>query len=139
MTLVETLAALAVVALGTMIVTPALTIVTSPMRLGPLAADIAALLVQARSVAIATNGEAAAIVDPVGGIVSAGARRISMPPGVALDLIAAESCRAAGSGVAITFSPSGSSCGAVMQLAQGERRLKIRVDWYSGHVSIQKS
>ena len=136
-TLMETLALLGVLALGALLVTPSLGFGTSPTRLAALAVEIAAELTEARSSAIAGNGEAMAIVDPEAGSLTVGTRRLVLPADVAFAVLAAGTCREEGGRIGIRFSAGGGSCGAVLRLARAERGFRVRVDWYSGHVAIQ--
>jgi Tfp pilus assembly protein FimT len=138
MTLIEILAGLAVIGLGASLLTPRLETATSSVQMLPLATDMVSLLTHARNAAIATGGETSVIVDEQHGIIRAGALRVDVPRGTKLSLTAASSCRSTEAGTAVTFAPSGSSCGAVVELSQKQRHLKIRIDWYSGHVSIQR-
>lgn len=136
--LIEILAVLALTGLAAMLAVPAIRRATSLTQLPVAAVDIASALVEARTQAIAGGRGSVAVVQAGSRLVTAAGRAIRLPPGLDFDVLAAGSCPSEGGTLGITFAPDGHSCGAVMRLSDGMRRLRIRIDWYSGHVQIQK-
>jgi general secretion pathway protein H len=130
--LIEMLAALAVVALVTALAMPLAIRPSDALRLDTAAADLVAALRLTRAAAIAHNADAALIVD-VGRrtFVSPAVPARSLPPDLALKLKIAEPERAHSQG-GFRFFPDGSSTGGDMLLALHGKELKICVDWLSG-------
>lgn len=136
--LLEIIGVLAIAGLAALLTVPAATGAIGANRLAIIAANIASALVETRTRAIAGNRRELAVIEAGSGRVAAGGRAIALPPGLTMEILAAGSCPGDGRGLGIAFMPDGRSCGAVIRLADGLRRLRIRIDWYSGHVAIQR-
>ena len=91
--LIEALAALVIAALLLGLSFAAIPRGTGAPRLAALAHEVAALLVTARTDAVARGGEAAAIVDPARRTISGGGRTLVLPDDVALSVLFADACR----------------------------------------------
>lgn len=61
--------------------------------------------------------------------------KVAVPRDVSLDLLAAEQSNGDLQGVA-RFEPDGASTGAVLAFAKERARYEVRVDWFSGRVSV---
>ncbi|OAI26227.1 general secretion pathway protein GspH [Methylosinus sp. R-45379] len=61
--------------------------------------------------------------------------KVAVPRDVSLDLLAAEAPNGNLQGVA-RFEPDGASTGAVLAFAKERARYDVRVDWFSGRVSV---
>lgn len=61
--------------------------------------------------------------------------KVALPQDVSLDLLAAEGSNGALQAVA-RFEPDGASAGAVLVFAKENARYELRVDWFTGKVSV---
>ena len=78
---------------------------------------------------VAIDGERRVLIGDGGGVVA-------IPADVSLDLLStsqAEMSRA----VVVRFHPDGASSGAVLRLSREKAEYEIRVNWYTGGVSIE--
>lgn len=102
------------------------------------AQEIAALLRQARSQAIATNRDVVVAFD-VGagrfGVAGAGESR-SLPPDTTMTIVSAAEERLDARTSAIRFFPNGMSTGGTLTLRQGSRGASLSIDWLTGRVSV---
>lgn len=97
--------------------------------------DVARTLRVARSRAIASNRRVVVLFDMGRRDISVdGASPRPMPDKLGMSVVgqAAGGARAA----SISFAPDGSSSGGRIDLAEGERRARIGVDWLTGRVSV---
>lgn len=105
-------------------------------RLKAVALDAAALLRRERSGAmlsgkprhVALDVSARMLIGESGG-------KVALPQDVSLDLLAAEGSNGSLRAVA-RFEPDGASTGAVLAFAKENARYDVRVDWFSGKVSV---
>jgi general secretion pathway protein H len=130
--LIEMLAALAVVALATALVMPLALRPSDALRLDAAAQDVVAALRLTRAAAIAHNTDAALTIDVERRTFQSPAVPArSLPFDLAVKLKIAEPERARSRG-GFRFFPDGSSTGGDMVLALHGREAKICVDWLSG-------
>jgi len=130
--LIEMLAALAVIALTTALVMPLALRLSDALRLDAAAEELVAALRLTRAAAIAHNTDAALTVDLERRMFSSPAvPGRSLPADLAVKLTIAEPERARSRG-GFRFFPDGSSTGGDMLLALRGREAKICVDWLSG-------
>jgi general secretion pathway protein H len=130
--LIEMLAALAIVALATALVMPFALRPSDALRLDAGAQELVAALRLTRAAAIAHNTDAALTVDVERRTFESPAvPRRSLPADLTVKLKIAEpeSARSRGG---FRFFPDGSSTGGDMALALHGKELKICVDWLSG-------
>jgi general secretion pathway protein H len=96
------------------------------------ATDIVRLLRGARARAIAGGRPAIVVVDAAAGAVQAGSTSpYLVPPTVQLATLATTG---GGRVPTILFWPDGSASGGVIEVAGGQRRLAVVVDWFTGRV-----
>jgi general secretion pathway protein H len=135
-TLTETVAAMLIIAL---VASLAITMMPGTGRAGLKAVTLesAALLRRERLGAILTgrdrhvalDGERRVLIGDGGGVVT-------IPRDVTVDLFGANDTVADGSAV-VRFHPDGASTGAVLRLSREKAEYEIRVNWYTGGVSIE--
>jgi general secretion pathway protein H len=102
-----------------------------------IAFDIANLLKADRAVAARDGRKTATRIDLAARTVTNTAgRRIYLPADIAVEITTAQECMEGAQRFAITFSPSGSSCGGVILLKKGGRAHAIRVNWLSGMIDV---
>ena len=130
--LIEMLAALAVVALATTLVMPLALRPSDALRLDAAAQDVVAALRLTRAAAIAHNADAALTIDVERGTFESPAVPIrSLPADLTVKLRIAEPERGRSQG-GFRFFPDGSSTGGDMVLALRGKEAKICVAWLSG-------
>jgi general secretion pathway protein H len=130
--LIEMLAALAVVALTTALVMPLALRPSDALRLDAAAQDLVSALRLTRAAAIAHNADAALTIDVERRrFQSPAVPTRSLPGDLTLKLKIAEPERARSQG-GFRFFPDGSSTGGDMVLALRGKETKICVDWLSG-------
>ena len=130
--LIEMLAALAIVALATALVMPLAMRPSDALRLDAAAQDLVAALRLTRAAAIAHNADAALTIDVEGRTFESPAVPArSLPADLKVKLKIAEPERANSHG-GFRFFPDGSSTGGDMALVLHGREVKICVDWLSG-------
>jgi general secretion pathway protein H len=135
MTLLESLAVLALIALLASLSTQLLRPPSGRLQLESATQAFCATLRATRSRAIATNGEAAVVVNlsdksyvsPVGG-------RGVLPASVSITLDVAHAQRLGPQSGAITFFPDGASSGGDITFRAPEARATIAVNWLTGEV-----
>jgi general secretion pathway protein H len=131
-TLIEMLAALAVVALAAALVMPLVLRPSDALRLDAAARDLVAALRLTRAAAIARNADAALIIDAERRTFESPAVPARpLPADVRLKLKIAEPERAQSRG-GFRFFADGSSTGGDVVLALNGKEVKICVDWMSG-------
>ena len=130
--LIEMLAALAVVALATALVMPLALRPSDALRLDAAAQDLVAALRLTRAAAIAHNSDAALTIDVERRtFASPAAPARSLPADLSMKLKIAEPEQARSQG-GFRFFPDGSSTGGEMVLALRGKEARICVDWLSG-------
>jgi general secretion pathway protein H len=130
--LIEMLAALAVVALATALIMPFALRPSDALRLDAAAQDLVAALRLTRAAAIAHNADAALTIDVDRRTFESPAVPVrSLPADLNVKLKIAEPERARSQG-GFRFFSDGSSTGGDMVLALHGKEVKICVDWLSG-------
>lgn len=134
-TLLELLAALAILAAALTIALPALTTDSSSEILAA-ARTVAAGLRQTRERAIITNKAAVMGVDVEARQIALDGRMRQLPQWIRVGLFTAKSERTGASSGAIRFFPNGGSTGGRVTLEAAGRGFRVDVDWLTGRVSI---
>jgi general secretion pathway protein H len=130
--LIEMLAALAIVALATALIMPLALRPSEALRLDAAAQDLVAALRLTRAAAIAHNADVALTIDVKRRtFASPAVRARSLPADLNVKLKIAEPEREHSQG-GFRFFPDGSSSGGDMVLGLDGREAKICVDWLSG-------
>ena len=130
--LIEMLAALAIVALATALAMPLAMRPSDALRLDAAAQDLVAALRLTRAAAIVRNGDAALTIDVERRtFASPAVPARALPADLSVKLKIAEPERARSQG-GFRFFPDGSSTGGDMLLALRGKEVKICVDWLTG-------
>jgi general secretion pathway protein H len=130
--LIETLAALAIVALATALAMPLAMRPSDALRLDAAAQDLLAALRLTRAAAIARNADAALTIDAERRtFASPAVPARALPADLSVKMKIAEPERARSQG-GFRFFPDGSSTGGDMLLALRGKEVKICVDWLTG-------
>jgi general secretion pathway protein H len=109
------------------------------LELSAAAGGLAQDLRLARARAIARNAATRVLLDPTMGQWQAeGAAPRRLPPGAMLAVRGAAT-ETAGRLAAIRFAPDGSSTGGWIELADGQRRMLLGIDWLSGRVTVREA
>jgi len=135
-TLTETVAAMLIIAL---IASLAITLIPGTGRAGLKAVTLeaAALFRRERLGAILTGRERHVSLDGDRRIlIGDGGDVVAIPRDVTIDLLSANDSRSDSAGV-VRFHPDGASSGAVLRLSREKAEYEIRVNWYTGGVSIE--
>ncbi len=134
--LMEIIPALIILGLVILIGFPALPRGTTNAGLTAVMIETATLMRTARTTALASGRPAVTVVDRVGRTIRQGDRILTLPADLDLAVLAAETCQSNGATISVVFRPDGTSCGAVVRIAKGNRAFRVRVNWATGHVSI---
>lgn len=139
-TLLELMLVLAIAALVLGIALPLMSSALPGVQLNGSARELAATLRYARSRAMATDTEVVVHLDldqrEVG--LTGSTKTIHIPQGLEITLDTAQSELTGDRSGAIRFYPQGSSTGGRITLLQGERQLRVDVDWLTGRVRLSK-
>jgi general secretion pathway protein H len=111
---------------------------TGRPQLEAVALSAAALLRRERLGAILTGEEREVVLDGERRVLTGGRDEppVDLPRDVTLDLLGADASWAGRVTVA-RFFPDGASSGAVLRLSRERAEYEIRVNWYTGGVSVQ--
>lgn len=137
-TLLEVVCVIAILAILTAIVGPALPRGTSRARLEAYAVATAAVLKADRNVAVRQRTQIATEIDAPSRLVRSGAtgRVVRVPDDVAFHALLADRCNQRPAGPTIRFFASGMSCGGAIALTRVGIGYEIRVNWLTGGVDI---
>ncbi|MGZ9033158.1 MAG: GspH/FimT family pseudopilin [Rhodospirillales bacterium] len=136
-TLFEVLVVLAIIALVTAIMAPALFRGFGGTQARAAAYEIAAALRRAHSEAVAENADVAVVFDLArGAYAPEWARARVVPEGVRLELYAAEVEQLDATSGGIRFFPDGSATGGQVTVGDEVARYQVDVDWLTGRVSV---
>jgi general secretion pathway protein H len=137
-TLLEVVCVLAVVALLTALVLPAIPRETSGARLETFALRAAALLTGDRNAAIRRHLRVATSLSASARTLRSGVSSdvLQFPEDVAFDALLAEECNGHVAGPNIEFFPSGMSCGGTIVLGRPGIAYQIRVNWLTGGAEV---
>ncbi len=135
-TLIETLVVMALLGMVGALIVSRGPQRSATLELKGVAGEVAQGLRLARTQAILQNKPVAFVVDLAGRSFRVGqtAPR-ALPQGIDVSVVAVADA-AAGREAGIVFAPDGSSTGGRVELAQGERRLQVGVNWLTGRVSV---
>jgi len=110
---------------------------TGRAKLKAVTMEAAALLRRERLGAILTGRERQVAIDGERRVlVGDGGGTVAIPADVAIDLLSASQAQP-GRALVVRFHPDGASSGAVLRLSREKAEYEIRVNWYTGGVSIE--
>ena len=135
-TLIEAVAVMLIIALMASL---AITMMpgTGRARLMAVTLEAAALLRRERLGAILTGREREVAIDGERRIlIGDGGSTVALPPDVVVDLLGT-SMPSISRATVVRFHPDGASSGAVLRLSREKAGYEIRVNWYTGGVSIE--
>jgi len=135
-TLIEVVAVMLIIAL---VVSLAITMMpgTGRAQLKAVTLEAAALLRRERLGAILTGRDRHVSIDGERRVlVGDGGGAVAIPRDVTIDLLGADNLSMDRSAV-VRFHPDGASSGAVLRLSREKAEYEIRVNWYTGGVSIE--
>ena len=135
-TLIEVVAVMLIIAL---VVSLAITMMpgTGRAQLKAVTLEAAALLRRERLGAILTGRDRHVSIDGERRVlVGDGGGAVAIPRDVTIDLLGADNLSMDRSAV-VRFHPDGASSGAVLRLSREKAGYEIRVNWYTGGVSIE--
>jgi general secretion pathway protein H len=137
-TLLETVCALAIVAMLAAIALPTFPRRTSHSRLEAYALETAALLEADRNAAIRRGAQVATGFSAEDRTIRSGAsgQVLKLPDDVAFNAVLAAQCDRRAAGTTIEFFPSGMSCGGTLSLSRLGAGFEVRVAWLTGGVEI---
>jgi general secretion pathway protein H len=135
-TLLEMTAAMAIVALTASLVIAAIP-GTGRVGLKAITMDAAALLRHERKGAILTGSDRHVILDgPRRALIGESGEEVVVPRDVAIDLLG--TADASAGRVPVTFfRPDGASTGAALRFSREGAAYEIRINWYTGGVSVK--
>ena len=135
-TLIEVVAVMLIIAL---LASLAITMMpgTGRAKLKAVTMETAALLRRERLSAILTGRERQVAIDGERRIlIGDGGGTVAIPTDVAIDLLSASAAQR-DRAMVVRFHPDGASSGAVLRLSREKAEYEIRVNWYTGGVSIE--
>jgi general secretion pathway protein H len=135
-TLIEAVAVMLIIALMASL---AITMMpgTGRARLKAVTLEAAALLRRERLGAILTGREREVAIDGERRIlIGDGGSAVALPPDVVVDLLGT-AIPSMDRATVVRFHPDGASSGAVLRLSREKAGYEIRVNWYTGGVSIE--
>lgn len=136
-TLIELLVVMAVIGILLTIATPVFRRALPGAELATSSREIAAVLREARSLAIRTNQETGVVFDvEVSSFALAGGEQQRLGGQLTLNLAAAASEQISDISGGIRFFPDGTSTGGRVTVSGGERVRFVVVDWLTGNVEI---
>ena len=137
-TLLEVVCVMAIVAILSAILLPALPRGTSRAQLEAYAIDVASLLTTDHNAAVRRRAEVVTRVDAKSRLVASGTttRMVRVPDDVDVRAVLSARCNRFLAGSAITFFPSGMSCGGTIALTRMGFGYEVRVNWLTGGVQI---
>ena len=110
---------------------------TGRAKLKAVTMEAAALLRRERLGAILTGRERQVAIDGDRRVlIGDGGGTVAIPADVAIDLLSASQAQA-DRALVVRFHPDGASSGAVLRLSREKAEYEIRVNWYTGGVSIE--
>src|SRR5262249_26290957 len=135
-TLIEVVAVMLIIAL---LASLAITMMpgTGRAKLKAVTMETAALLRRERVSAILTGRERQVAIDGERRVlIGDGGGTVAIPTDVVIDLLSASAAQR-DRAVVVRFHPDGASSGAVLRLSREKAEYEIRVNWYTGGVSIE--
>ena len=136
-TLIEMVAVMLIIAMVAGLAV-SITVGTGRPQLEALALDTAALFRRERTAAILTGHSRVVLLDAGSrSLAGEGGDVVRLPRDVAIDVLGADAVFA-GEREVVRFVPDGSASGAVMRLSREGAGYEIRVNWFTGGVSVEK-
>jgi len=135
--LLDVVLALAILALGAMVLMPLPRATIGPTELRAEAVRAAAALRKGRTAAISGRRAVDIAVDTRTGAMTVGGLTVNeVARGVTIGWVTSDLCPVKGGVRALRYLPDGRSCGAVLTLASGAARAEVRVDWLTGRADL---
>jgi general secretion pathway protein H len=137
-TLLEVVCVLAIVAMLVAVLMPRMSGGTSRARLEAYALEIAGLLKSDRIAAVRRHVQVVTDVNAPARFIRSGAtgRSVRLPSDVVMDAVLPDRCSRRPSSFAISFFPSGMSCGGTVRLSRQGIGYEIRVNWLTGGTEV---
>lgn len=138
--LLDVVLALGLIGLVLLLIMPAFQAGTSPARQAGYAARVAAILKEDRNAAARTGTEVVTSFRLSDRRVISGSspRSVVLPRDLTVDLISSGHCPNRLGVANIVFSPDGRSCGGVFRLAKRDNVWRIRVNWLTGFIDVER-
>lgn len=134
-TLIEMTVVMAIIALVASLVVAAIP-GTGRSRLKAVVMETEALLRQERLAAILTRSDRSVVLDSANRrLIGDNGNTVAIPRDVAIDVLGA-AATLYGHVLVVAFHPDGGSSGAVLRLSRQGTGYDVRVNWYSGKVSL---
>jgi general secretion pathway protein H len=137
-TLLEVVCVLAIVAMLVAVLMPTMSGSTSRPRLEAYALEVATLLKTDRTTAIRRRAFVATDINAPARMIRSGAtgRVLRIASDVVVEAVLPDRCDRRGAASAISFLPSGMSCGGVIRLSRRGVGYEIRVNWLTGGTEV---
>ena len=137
-TLLEVVCVLAIIAILSAMLLPALPRGTTRAQLESYALEIAGLLTADRNAALRRGSEIVTQIDAKRRLIRAGAsaRKVKLPEDVTVSSALSARCNRSAAGSALTFFPSGMACGGAVSVSRMNVGYEVRVTWFTGGVEI---
>lgn len=137
-TLLETVCVVAIVAMLTAIVLPAIPRGTSRAKLEGFALATAAVLKADRNAAMRRGTRVTTEISSFSRSIRSGAggQMLRLPADVGFDAVLATQCSGLATGASIDFFPSGMSCGGTISLSRPGTIFEVRVTWLTGGIEV---
>ena len=137
-TLLEVICVLAIIAMITAVILPAIPRGTSRPRLEAYAVEMAAMLKADRNAAMRRHAPVVARIDAAERSMRSGSTGhvVQVPADVTFDALLSARCNQRPAGSTIQFFASGMSCGGVIAITRLGTGYEIRVQWLTGGVDV---
>ncbi|MFS8039325.1 Tfp pilus assembly protein FimT/FimU [Xanthobacter sp. AM11] len=137
-TLLEIVCALAIVAAIAGLALPRLAPGTSRPRLEAYAVEAASIFKADRTAALRRGVPVSTTVDTATRRIASGAGRrvVRLPADVRMEAVLPRACNGVPVRAAVSFLPSGMSCGGTVAVLRGGQGYEVRVNWLTGGVEI---
>ena len=137
-TLLEVVCVLAIVAMLVAVLMPAMSGSTSRPRLEAYALEVAALLKTDRTAAMRRRTFVATDINAPARVIRSGAtgRVLRIASDVVVEAVLPDRCDRRLAASAISFLPSGMSCGGVIRLSRRGVGYEVRVNWLTGGTEV---
>lgn len=124
--------AIACLVLG--LVLPHLPFGMTPSRMHALVADVASLMRDARTSAMAENRDIAVSFESSSRLFADGRASIVIPSEVEVDMISGGGCDSGADDAELIFHGDGTSCGGIVRFGSQAGAYSLRVNWATGYV-----
>lgn len=137
-TLIEIIVVLMILAIVAGLAGARMTARSDGSALQTTAYDIATRIRAARTRAIREGADQIVVIDLANRRVNdGGGAALSIPASIGILSDTSKSEQRSGSAAGIRFHPNGSSTGGMIRLESGRQAYEIRVNWFTGRVSVQ--